>query len=302
MTVNNLKIAAGIVTFNPNIERLKEGIKSLIDQVETIYVFDNGSKNCRNIEALTNGFTKIKFIQSLTNKGIAYALNRIYEKAKKDSYNWILTLDHDSIVPCNFVEVLVKYINKFGSIGVICPFVFDKRRTAPLMTAHGEYELTNFCMTSGSLVNLEIWELVGKYDEWLFIDLVDDDFCANLIMHGYKILRVNSVKLDHELGNLKKTSYAKFVNKLADLSKIEFFRKLEYKREVSPIRLYYSIRNIIYLNHKYRDVDAGVFYKRNCLKEGLAGIIRGNNKFKLIYSVLKGVKDGMEITKRFKLY
>ena len=33
MTVNNLKIAAGIVTFNPNIERLKEGIKSLIDQV-----------------------------------------------------------------------------------------------------------------------------------------------------------------------------------------------------------------------------------------------------------------------------
>lgn len=285
-------IAAGIVTFNPDIQRLTESLKALYRQVETIYIYDNGSINFSDIEVLSNKFGNTQLFFSESNKGIAYALNRIYEEAIKDSYKWLLTLDHDSIVPHNIVEEFTKCFGKFKDIGVICPFIFDKRRTVPLMTAHEEYESTNFCMTSGSLVNLEIWELIGRYDEWLFIDLVDDDFCAKLIVNGFKIIRVNKIKLNHELGHLTRSKYARLINKVADVSGIEFLRKLEYKREVNPLRLYYSIRNIIYLNHKYRDIDNHIFEKKNYWYIGLASIIRGENKLELIRSFVRGIVAG----------
>lgn len=41
-----------IVTFNPNINILKDNISSVINQVDTIVVLDNGSSNVKNIELL----------------------------------------------------------------------------------------------------------------------------------------------------------------------------------------------------------------------------------------------------------
>ena len=38
---------------------------------------------------------------------------------------------------------------------------------------------------------IDAWEQIGKFDEWLFIDLVDNEFCKRLIVSGYTILRLN---------------------------------------------------------------------------------------------------------------
>lgn len=39
-----MKYLAGIVTFNPNIERLDQNIRAIYPQVSHIYIVDNGSK------------------------------------------------------------------------------------------------------------------------------------------------------------------------------------------------------------------------------------------------------------------
>ena len=39
------KICAGIVLYNPEIDLLKKNIEAIADQVDCIYLFDNGSKN-----------------------------------------------------------------------------------------------------------------------------------------------------------------------------------------------------------------------------------------------------------------
>ena len=44
------RICAGIVLYNPDIERLSDNIDSVISQVEKIYLVDNGSKNINKIE------------------------------------------------------------------------------------------------------------------------------------------------------------------------------------------------------------------------------------------------------------
>ena len=44
------KYLAGIVTFNPDIERLNENISAIINQVDKVVVVDNGSENADDIK------------------------------------------------------------------------------------------------------------------------------------------------------------------------------------------------------------------------------------------------------------
>jgi GT2 family glycosyltransferase len=80
-------------------------------------------------------------------------------------------------------------------------------------------EYVDFCITSASCTNLNAWKNVGGFDEWLFIDLVDNDFCKRIIVSGYKILRINSLVLDQEFGKIipKNEKVQSFWNNFATL-------------------------------------------------------------------------------------
>ena len=47
-------VYAGIVTYNPKIERLIENINSIYPQVDKVIVYDNGSENIEDIKLLKN--------------------------------------------------------------------------------------------------------------------------------------------------------------------------------------------------------------------------------------------------------
>jgi len=44
------KVCAGIVLYNPSLDRLKENIKSIYNQVEEVFVVDNASNNLMEIK------------------------------------------------------------------------------------------------------------------------------------------------------------------------------------------------------------------------------------------------------------
>ena len=50
-------------------------------------------------------------------------------------------------------------------------------------------------------VAISAWHKVGGFFEDLFIDGVDIDFCYLIRKHGFRILRINSIQLLHELGH-----------------------------------------------------------------------------------------------------
>ena len=50
-----MKVAAGIVLFNPDLKRLEENVCAVKSQVDEIIFFDNGSKNIKEIR---KNFTK----------------------------------------------------------------------------------------------------------------------------------------------------------------------------------------------------------------------------------------------------
>ena len=117
------KIAAGIVTYNPDQwDRYENGIKKILEQVDKIYVFNNGDKLDNISDARIDVFSENE------NKGVAYALNRIMNKAKNDGYVWVLTMDQDSLIPDGLVNEYRTAIDNNENIGIVCPQVIDIRR------------------------------------------------------------------------------------------------------------------------------------------------------------------------------
>lgn len=301
--MNNLEsknlgmVAAGIVLFNPDdYERFKKCVDSILKQVKKIYIYINGRADVELIAS-----EKIVYLGENENKGIAYALNAIMVAAKNDGYKWVLTMDQDSILPEDLIIDFARYFEK-EDIAIICPQVIDKRRVYMSCIKKIGEEYVDFCITSASCTSIEAWLKIGGFDEWMFIDLVDNDFCKRLTISGYKILRINKWVLDQQFGKIvpKSPREQQFWVKLSKITGVENIAKFSYRKFVSPMRVYYTCRNIIYLNkklYKYRNVGYENYNCKNyfgfifCFI--LPSILRGQNKLEIIKAVYNGTVDGV---------
>lgn len=272
-----MDISAGIVLFNPDIKRLKENIDAVIVQCAHVYLVDNGSGNIDEVLELLKEYkkSKISVICNAKNHGIAKALNQLASAAQKDGYEWLLTLDQDSVSPCNIIEEFEKYIT-YQDIGILCPVIYDRNKGEEIKAKKGSIEIDE-CITSGSLLNIKAWNKIGGFDENLFIDGVDFDICYRLKKNGYKILCIQSVVLLHELGHIE---YHRFL----------FWRVLV--KNHSAFRKYYIARNIIYIAKKRKSV---LLVVKGLLQEiKMLGIVILYEEDKLNKSrcICRGIYDG----------
>ena len=288
------RIAAGVVLFNPD-ERTEDCLNGLLCQVKKVYVFDNSTK--------PSGIalpSEAVYLTEGENKGIAYALNRIMERAKADGYEWVLTMDQDSILPSGMVEDFEKHLDN-PEIGIICPQVVDRRRAYMEVQQGDSAEYINMCITSASCTSITAWERVGRFDEWLFIDLVDNEFCKRFVESGYKILQLKKWALDQEFGKIepKSEKVQKFWIKVSKMMRNQNFAKFGYRKHVSPLRVYYTCRNIIYVNKKMKNYGKTAYENYNC--KGYAGfvvsfilpsIMRADKKIEVIKAAWRGTRDG----------
>lgn len=293
----NMKIAAGYVLFHPNVGRFKEGLKIVLEQFEEIIVFDNvGDQG-----ALLHYYDRVTYLTERKNKGIAYALNAIMRRAKDLGYEWVVTLDQDTIVPQTICDSFARFIG-LDNVAIISPQVIDKRRLyiAPNEKKDGIVDV-DFCITSASCTNVAIWDKIGGFDDWLFIDFVDNDYCKRVKAKGYRIIQIPNIIIDQEFGNIRLKSpwKVKFYLWLSRITHNRNVAKLTYKKTVSPLRVYYVHRNLLYLNKKFKD-SGGIGYENFYCKSfvgfliyfTLPSIVRGQEKFKIIKAVIKGLRDG----------
>lgn len=288
-------IAAGIVVYNPQKERFEKNICRLKEQVKDIYIFDNSESSVSEYEGVT-------YITEHRNCGIAYALNQIMEKAKADGYKWLITMDQDSLIPDVMLDGFKENIKTHEKIGIVCPQVIDKRRAYLHAEDTTIEEYVDFCITSASCTSIEAWEKCGKFDEWMFIDLVDNDFCKRMTLSGYKILKLNKWILDQEFGKIipKGPKEQRFWISVSKILHNQNFAKFSYKKYVSPVRVYYTNRNIIYLNKKMKKYGTIGYENYNCkgylgyiISFMIPSILRAQDRGKVIRATFKGIKDGL---------
>lgn len=265
--------AVGIVTYNPDITRLEENLKSISenDSIDVIFIVDNNSINRTAIAGLVKTIGKAKFIPTEENKGIAYALNTICSAAKEQGTNWVLTLDQDSIPQPHLADALLQHTDE--NIGILCPRTEDRNMGSQYTSSTSGRDNLEFVITSGNLVNIQAWNKVGKFDESLFIDGVDFDFCIRLRNFGYSIVRINNLYILHEVGHGKS---------------IKLFNKQISIMNHAPFRLYYIIRNYLYIGEKYHSMP---YWATEVAKRILIVIIFEHNKLPKMKYILQGLKD-----------
>ena len=274
----NKETIAGIVTFNPDISRLKRNIEAIIYQVKAVVIVDNNSTNIRDIEYLS--YKNLVIIRNDNNKGIAFALNQIFKWAKKRGYAWVITLDQDSVCPSEYISTAQRYMHP--KIGQIVPILFESNSQKYQYLGdkpNGKnVQYVRKSITSASITSLEVWKEIGGFDNDLFIDYVDYDYALRLRLAGYKILRLNDMLLDHQIGNSVNHKIGVISVRVANHSA---FRK------------YYICRNIIIFIKKYKLKSNPIAELLRLLKVIFFTIIFENGKKIKMKSIFYGIKDGL---------
>lgn len=271
-----MEFLIGIVTFNPLIKRLKARLELLANFEKDIVIVDNGSNNAEQIELLCNEIG-VTFIGNKENKGIATALNEIFRFANENNISWVLTLDQDSLINERFLEKMEMYGIDQKNVGIYCPKIHDvvSNEFWPLVHSESKYIPIEKCITSGSLTSVYAWKMVDGFDEYLFIDEVDNDFCYRLREKNFRILLIPNIILDHKIGHTRV---------------ITIFGKKISVRNHSAMRKYYITRNRLYLDKKYY----GKIKVKTLIMTILFVIktmIFENNKFEKLKACNRGILD-----------
>lgn len=271
---------AGIVLYNPDLERLKENIEAIAPQVDLIYFVDNGSGNISETEIMLRGYNKVVLHKNVKNMGIATALNQLTTFARDNGAEWILTLDQDSISEHGLIEAYEKSTENLLDAGMLT-CVIEDRNTHKRTPVSGDFCEVDNCITSGSYLNVAAWGKVGGFDEKMFIDYVDFDMCQMLHEAGYRVYRINYYGLYHEVGKSKIVS---------------FLGRKETCYGHSAFREYYCVRNHIYYARKHQKyLNKWREYGRVVKHMILVSVYEddGWNKLKMMF---KGLKDSRYLT------
>ena len=268
-------MCAGIVTYNPDLKRLTNNIEAVAKQVKTVFIVDNYSNNITEIKKLQIRYVNVVLIENKKNYGIAKALNQMSLQALDNGYDWILTLDQDTVIPYDLIEKFSLHINN-QEVGIICPAV-EYSGSDKITKGKNETEYISACMTSASLTKLSVWKELGGFREDYFIDFVDNEYCMRLRIHNYKILRLNTSVMNHQLGEMVH-------KKLLGIISINSSKH-------SPLRLYYMTRNNYVFIKEYKRYLPVVKEMIKLIYIIISNLIVTDEKNKTLHFIQKGFRD-----------
>jgi rhamnosyltransferase len=277
------KLAGVIVTYCPDKKELEKNIHSYLHSLDVLYVIDNtGNENPALAAVIKSISSKIVYIANNENTGIGAALNKAATAALAGGYTWLLTMDQDSY----FVEEqLMGYQKVFFTsffhrtdIAVLAPSYVKKRIFES--TASDAYKEVKAVITSGSLIQLEIWDRLKGFEEKLFIDEVDHEYCYRAIQQGYHVILLPNIYFEHSLGTMRQAGYFGPIAR-------------RNRRIYPPARVYFMVRNYLYVRKKYRSIFSEEFKERD---KQLLTLLKNSLLFsgyfwKSLKSILRGYRD-----------
>ena len=273
-----------IVTYNPDCDLLRKNIRRGQEECHRVLVVDNSPslEQQRMLESLCKELD-VDLITLGYNSGVAKALNMGFQFAKQNSYSSLLTMDQDSTLDSNYLNEMKTAFSELQSkglnVGVLAPVPFDRvsGHISKEYSFDSPYVEREIVMTSGNFITVETFAKVGPFDESLFIDYVDHEYCLKLKKNNFKIFMVKNARIEHSLGNVVKHKVGAF----------NFF-----SHNYPPIRRYYRARNrlLLYRMHwGWWMVQDQLFFVKDLFKILLAE----ENKGKKIYASLVGTLHGL---------
>jgi rhamnosyltransferase len=219
MTPADHGIAAIIVAYQPVASQINRLIAVLARECRIIYVMDNGGGRDAIADILRMD-SAVCIIDMEGNQGIGAALNLGFQLAKTAAIKYVATFDQDSEPAHGLIAGLVSALEQLTSnavrVAAVGPKVVDLRNakefeyafmhrragwpTAVRCSRQSAYVEADFLITSGCLISLDVFERVGPFDQSLFVDCTDMEWCFRARAIGYRLYGVCSAVMRHELG------------------------------------------------------------------------------------------------------
>ncbi|MBC6493152.1 glycosyltransferase [Flavihumibacter stibioxidans] len=271
------KIAGVVILFNPGQEVL-ENIKTYSRHISKLFIVDNSPKpaTISNSESLTG--VKFEFIHDSKNQGIASRLNQVAKAAIDDGFDLLLTMDQDSYFEEPDIAAYMACSKNINWERIAMAGINFGVQAPKEINCHTS--VVTELITSGSILNLRLFNIIGGFDENLFIDEVDHDYCYTAIEKGFEIVLFENIRLVHSLGNSSENLSLKSFKKTA--------RTLH-----SPIRIYFMTRNYFYVTQKHSGhFKVEMKNKKNALLNRIKNnLLYGNEPFLVLKYIIKGLID-----------
>jgi len=273
-------ICAVVVTYNPG-PGFVGNIEAVAAQVGEVVLVDNGSaseteQHLRQLETRLG----CKVIRNCQNLGIAAALNQGVNCALEAGFDWVGTFDQDSRVCDEFFCKMRETYEQAPDpekIALLTPRYVDRDTGIhlPLRRAGGEILTT---LTSGSMMPTSAIRKLGLFEESLYIDAVDTEFCLRARRNGM-LIRQSPAVLWHSLGH---TTYHRLLG--------FHFGTTNH----SPGRHYYITRNRLRLLSRYA-TDWPWFWReiRGMIFDDAKIILVEPNKWSKFRAMAAGVVDAL---------
>jgi len=241
-----MSIAACVVLYNPD-DTMLDNILSYSSQVDRLFIIDNTPGISSKYQNYAMENEKVNYVSLGENKGIAFALNRGCELAADEGYNWMLTMDQDSrFIDDSFFTLARQYIGDMKNAMVAiyaASYTSIQGRWSKRYDEH--FDELHFAVTSGNLVDLRKWKEIGGFDEKLFIDEVDHDFCLKLRLRKYLVVTSKQFFMAHTVG-----------------MKDDLNLSAATRSRPQPLRFYYITRNGLLMARRYFFADFPFAFNR----------------------------------------
>ena len=265
--------------------------------LQEIIVVDNASTDGTGA-ALAERYPQVTVLRMPENLGAAgaWAAGLSYAALKK-RHHWVWTFDDDSVPPPDALESLLSGIGDPGNtdtaIGMVAPVPVHRETGTsylPFLWRDGFVKpsaelvgqpmwFADMVIASGCLVGRDVVEKIGLPRADFFMDFFDFEYCLRVRSHGYKIAIVNSVKLDHEIG---------------DAREIRLLGSTRLWTNQPPYREYYFSRNLTYLAWwLYPNRSTKRSAARYLASRGVRVLLFSTKKLPCLMRMLQGFHDGL---------
>ncbi len=262
-----------IPAFRPDSE-VAERVARVARQVAATVVVDDGSGATPDVVP-----PGVEFIALETNRGIAAALNAGVARAREIGATHVLTLDQDTKLGDDYVSTaLGTFLRAVGTrIGAAVVDVVNGVASTPTWTSPEGIPLAPEAIQSGMLISMACLDEVGGFDERLFIDSVDREFCHRIRAAGWSVGIATGTAIEHAIGRPEP---------LRDGGEFEWHE---------PFRQYYIARNGIVVARRFRreEPEWSKVMLRVTATEAWRIVRNGPRRFKHAIASVAGCLDGL---------
>ena len=284
------QILAVVVCFHPEPSSLQSLSLNLQQEDVPVVWINNGPPG--SLDAITTQHV-LFIIELQQNQGVAAALNRGFEWALKNGFDAVISFDQDSRPAVGMVGQLqsawLKAIVQTPNVAAVGPATVDHQSGQDMFTfspynwtrhrflpSQNKTYVVDHLITSGCLTPCAVWQAVGPMTESLFIDWVDNEWCARARLKGYHLLMDGGTKMPHSIG---------------EVSRPLLWRRFHLH---TPLRHYYLIRNALLIAKQSKfDLGWRMHHILYALRVIAASLLLGKQKLSRLSYACRGLVHGL---------